>query len=194
MKVADPHVREVLHAHLKRGVAQQDAVVIDELVLTSVEGRVDVTVVNSHLHGYEIKSDVDTLTLLKGETKKYGNVMDFLTVVVTRRHLAGAQRIVPQFWGVCLYEAGCIEELRQPVQNDFRSVKHLAPLLWKDTALALLKQHDADKGLHTKAKHVLHKAVIAACTPDQVHAAVISQFRNHWRKRAYAPALNMASV
>lgn len=181
MKTSDPHIRKVLHTYLRNVHAEGNGVMIDELALSSVVGRVDVTVVNSHLHAYEIKSDVDKLALLRREVAKYGKVMDFLSLVTTRRHIDAARCLIPDFWGVLLYDDGRLEEQRAPRQNVTRSAAHLAQLLWRDTSLELLQQRDAAKGMAWRAKRVLHGAIVETCTIEQIHEAVRLQFMRHRR-------------
>lgn len=187
-KANDRDVREALHTHLLRQAIFQDAVVIDELALSSVDGRVDVVVVNSHLHGYEIKSDVDTLARLKRESVNYAKVLDLLTVVVTEKHLAGARKMLPEFWGIDLYVqstySSYISPQRAATANTGQTSKSLAGLLWKDQALELLQRHDAAKGLRTKPKWTLHKHIVDSCALGEIRAAVIAQYKTHRRKRA----------
>lgn len=186
-KADDPRVREALHSHLLQQVVFRDAVIIDELALSSVDGRVDVVVVNSHLHGYEIKSDVDTLARLKRESVNYAKVLDLLTVVVTEKHLAGARKILPEFWGIDLFVQSTyrnyISPQREATVNIGQTSKCLAGLLWKDQALELLQQHDAAKGLRSKPKWTLHRHVTDVCSISEIRAAVIAQYKLHRRKR-----------
>jgi len=98
----DFDIRAVLRSRLfLKQSDEADTVVIEELGLCRGQVRVDVVVVNGLLHGYEIKSDRDTLRRLGVQVKVYGKVFDQATLVVGDRHLAEALNIVPAWWGVC---------------------------------------------------------------------------------------------
>lgn len=63
--LCDADIRSVLRSRLSfQHAAEADTVVIEELGLCRGQVRVDVSVVNGLLHGYEIKSDRDSLRRL----------------------------------------------------------------------------------------------------------------------------------
>ncbi len=194
-KVLDKHVRTNLHEYLLKGEAgKPDAVIIDELVLQRKDGRADVAVVNDYLHCYEIKSDADKLSRLKRQVRVYGKVFDYLSVVVTEKHLALATKAVPKFWGVyCWFPKSPIFEraaevcvVREPTPNLEVQVAALSQLLWKDSALELLKEVGITRGWLTKPKWKVWKHVQENCTQAQIHAAVITQLKTHRRLASVA--------
>lgn len=69
--------------------------------------RVDVCVINGHLHGYEIKSDVDTLRRLPLQQQFYSDVLDKATIVVGQRHLDHALETLPAWWGSGWHHVEC---------------------------------------------------------------------------------------
>jgi hypothetical protein len=183
VKNRDSDVRVHLHEYLRREVVKdKDAVVIDELTLQRKDGRIDVAVVDSRLRGYEIKSEADKLTRLTRQTKIYGKVFDQLSVVVDDRHLQHVVKEVPEFWGLYLWlpETG-IGVVREPSQNPEVHKLSLAQLLWRDTALSLLKEHNAHKGMASKPKWRLWPCVAETCAHEAIHSAVLSQFKSHRR-------------
>ncbi len=115
----------------------------NEMGLCLGETRVDIAVINGHLHGYEIKSDRDTLDRLPLQVELYDRVLDYSTVVAGTRHLTRAAGLVPARWG--LVEARDTPEgvelhtRRQPKSNT-RKLDRLAiaQLLWRDEAAAVL--------------------------------------------------------
>ena len=68
----------------------RETVVIEELGVHHGTSRIDLAVVNGVLHGFEFKSDRDTLTRLPEQANAYGLVFDRLTLVVAERHVRRA--------------------------------------------------------------------------------------------------------
>lgn len=92
----DRDVRQALHRKvLKEHHGDADTLVLDELGLRHGTCRVDIAVVNGYLHGYEIKSDSDTLERLPAQIATYGLVLDRATLVVGERHLEKAKPLIP---------------------------------------------------------------------------------------------------
>ena len=73
---------------------------MDEFAILEGSGRIDVAVVNSKLHGYEIKSAVDTLERLPSQQESYSKVFDRITLVADERHIPEAVKILPPWWGL----------------------------------------------------------------------------------------------
>jgi hypothetical protein len=64
-ETTDFDIRLALHAkRLRRLKTHPNTLVIDELGLAHAKSRIDVAVINGCIHGYEIKSDKDTLDRL----------------------------------------------------------------------------------------------------------------------------------
>lgn len=195
-QVLDKHVREMLHDYLQAGLAAaSDVRVIDELPVSAgwEDGRVDVVVVNSHMHGYEIKSDADDLErLAKRQIRIYSKVMDFVSIVVTSKHVKAAEKIIPAWWGLLEYRHcqplnrasyGSIFEHRPSAVSPEVDVKWLVRLLWRNHAVELLKKMNSATGVSGKAKGVLHSRILEACSPEEIHTAVCNQFKEHRRCR-----------
>jgi len=183
VKNRDGDVRAHLHEYLRREVVKdQDTVVIDELTLQCKDGRIDVAVVDSQLRGYEIKSEADKLSRLTRQTKIYGRVFDQLSVVVDDRHMQQVVKEVPAFWGLYLWlpEVG-VGVVREPTQNPEVHKLSLAQLLWRDSAMSLLKTHNAHKGMSSQPKWKLWPRIAEVCPQESIHSAVLSQFKNHRR-------------
>lgn len=182
-KKLDRDVRVHLHEYLRREVVKHpDTVVIDELTLQRKDGRIDVAVVDTHLRGYEIKSEADKLDRLARQTRIYGKVLDYLSIVVADKHLQHAVAAVPTFWGVYLWMPDIgVEVMREPTMNGAVQKTPLAQLLWRENALSLLKEHGVKKGLATKPKWWLWAHAAEVCSQDAIHAAVRQQLKTHRR-------------
>lgn len=177
--LVDKDVRGPLHEHLR---TRMKGMFIHEMAFPvgHEEGRADVVVVNSHLHCFEIKSDADSLARLPRQVRLYGKVMNYLSMVVTSKHVADVTKGVPSYWGIYLYNGG-IEELRSPALNPDICTKSLAGVLWKDSALQLLAEEGYYRGLSRKSKGVLHARILEVSTHERIHGAVLRQFRSHRR-------------
>ncbi len=86
-RMRDPDIRQKLRADIERQHrADPDTLIVDELGLCQGAVRVDLAVVNAALHGYEIKSERDTLVRLPGQQEGYSRALDFVTVVTAEGH------------------------------------------------------------------------------------------------------------
>jgi hypothetical protein len=84
----DIDVRTVLAAEVERRYkGDSETLIIHELSVCSGNARIDLAVVNGKLHGYEIKSDSDTLKRLPAQSEVYNAVFDQVTIVVGEHHL-----------------------------------------------------------------------------------------------------------
>lgn len=182
----DKHMRASIHSFLERTVMHEpDSVRIDEFCFRvgAKEGRCDIVVANSLLRCYELKSDGDTNgleRLSKIQIKLYGQLMDTLSVIVTPKHLASVKRRVPDFWGVYSYEGHAVHEVRRPTLNVSTSVRAVAGLLWKDSAVRLLEDHGII-GVGRKNKDYLHDLISKTVDYVKIHQAVLLQMLAHRR-------------
>ena len=146
--LGDADIRPALRTRLRAAhLRDVDTVVLEELGFCRGQVRVDLAVVNGILHGYEIKSDRDSLRRLTGQVDLYGRVLDRATLVVGHRHLDEAMDLVPEWWEVLLIRPTAkgvqFKTVRRGRKNSGRDPRALVELLWLDHAIALLDQHDA---------------------------------------------------
>lgn len=107
--------------------------------------RVDVALVNGSLHGFEIKSDSDSVARLGGQAEQYSRVFDYMTLICGQKLFSVARKIVPNWWGLRLarVENGMVmlEEIRCAKKNASQDRAALARMLWKDEALRCLRRN-----------------------------------------------------
>ena len=89
----DPEIRRLLYPLLLGGVH------IDELPTGTTRADV-VHITEQFMHGYEVKGDGDTLQRVANQLRCYGEVYDFVTFVVTERHLLKLLPLLPDWVGV----------------------------------------------------------------------------------------------
>jgi hypothetical protein len=142
----DMDVRNALHRVLRDHHDDPNTLVIDELGLRHGRCRVDIAVVNGSLHGFELKSDKDTLARLPFQVDTYGKVLDKATLVVGERHAQKAIPDVPDWWGIKVASEGSrravsFENYRTASKNPKIEPLALAELLWQPEVAALLAAH-----------------------------------------------------
>jgi hypothetical protein len=190
--LSDPEIRGLLRKRL-RAAHTRDAstVFLEELGLCRGQGRVDLAVVNGHLHGYEIKSDRDGLRRLPGQIHLYGSVLDRATLVVGGRHLGHAMGLLPQWWGVLRVERGRrvprLVTVRRGRNNPGRDPRALAELLWLDDAIQLLAEHGAARGVRGKSRPVVWDRLRERISTEDIAAAVRARLKARATQQSLQP-------
>jgi hypothetical protein len=165
-----------------------DTVLLDELGVCRGEVRVDVAVVNGKIHGYEIKSDRDSLRRLAGQIELYGKVLDQATLVAGERHFDAAAAMLPEWWGLLLVKTTNngprFETVRRARKNPARDARALVEFLWLEDSIALLEQHGLDRGVRTKPRRVIWDRIYESFDIEVIAAAVRAKLKS----RAMLPA------
>lgn len=187
----DSEIRPALRARLwSEHACEADTIVLEELGLCRGRVRIDLALVNGQLHGFEIKSDRDSLRRLAGQVAVYSKVLDRATLVVGDRHLTEARSIVPDWWGILRVRPGPqgprFKPLRRGRENPRRDPRLLVELLWLDDAIGLLTQRGAARGVRGKPRRMVWDRVCEHFSVDEIATAV----RGHLKARAtpQAPA------
>lgn len=186
----DLEIRCALHQELKSlHMNEADTLVVDELGLCQGISRVDVAVINGSITGYEIKSEQDTLSRLPTQAEVYGKVLDRLIIVSGGRHVESVANIVPEWCGIQLAiaegAAVRLENVRDANENPNVDPYALVQLLWRDEALLTLKDIGLEKGMLSKPRQSLWKALVQNLS--------VSDLKAHVRKRLKA-RVNWRSV
>ncbi len=188
-QLADKDLRPGLRDRLLEGHEDDpETVLIEELGLCKGRVRVDIAVVNGSLHGYEIKSDRDSLRRLKAQAEVYSRVMDHVTLVVGDRHLSEARKLVPDWWGILRFEATGgkprFKSFRRAKRNPRLDTRALVELLWLEDAIDLLERHGAAKGLTGKPRREVWNRVCEVLGVQQVAEAVRSSLKARTRQQS----------
>jgi hypothetical protein len=173
----DAEIRAALRERLLRRHANDaDTVLIEELGLRRGSVRVDLAVVNGSLHGFEIKSDRDTLKRLAGQVELYSQVFDRATLVVGERFAPLATSLVPEWWGIVRVSRKRsvlrFTTLRRSRVNPERNVRVLAELLWAAHVLALLEERGTAKGVRGKPRRLLWDRLCESFSVNEIATAV----------------------
>ena len=187
-KLGDAEIRPALRSHLQAKHSHDaETVVIEELGICCGQVRVDLAVVNGFLHGYEIKSDRDSLRRLSSQVDLYSRVLDQATFVTGERHLSEAMEIVPFWWGILRIEPTSRSPLfkteRRGRRNPCRDPRSLVKLLWLDDAIALLELYNVARGVRGKPRRLVWDRICESFDVDEIAAAV----RGRLKARAQRP-------
>jgi hypothetical protein len=143
-KLRDPDIRAVLLREIEKQFPDK----AHDLILQEFGckvARIDIAVVNGALHGFEIKSDCDSLERLAGQIAQYSRIFDYVTLVCGKKLFHAAIEEIPKWWGIQLAveenSEVTIADIRLPIQNPSQNKMALARMLWKDEALKCLRQN-----------------------------------------------------
>lgn len=186
----DADIRRILHRGPLDSYRREPGTrIVEELGILEGESRIDIAVVNGHLHGFEIKSEHDTLNRLPQQVAAYNRVFDKLTLVLSAKHLKASCQIIPSWWGILVLEETQrgippkVAELVPPAINDTIEAFAVAQLLWRDEAVALLDTMGAPKKLISKPRLVLWQALSELLPLAELCHVVRAQLkiRQSWR-------------
>jgi hypothetical protein len=187
----DQDVRAAVHHKLlKESHLDPECLVIDEFSISLGASRADIAVVNGVLHGYELKSEFDSLERLPLQIKHYSAVMDKVTLVVAEKHLDGALKLIPDWWGVKTVSVGpkgaiLIKHKRgERLNRNFDSLM-LAQLLWKDECIDVLERWGCSKGFKSKPRYELWNVVADTLSASDLRFEVRTALKKRvdWKVR-----------
>ena len=121
----DPEIRQLLYPLLAGGIW------IDELPTGTTRADV-VHITEQFMHGYELKGDGDTLQRVARQLPCYGRAYDFVTFVVTEKHLAALLAQVPAWVGVWVAAPAGLRLVRDACYNATVERSAVAALLRLD--------------------------------------------------------------
>ncbi len=186
----DREVRCALHQKLlSYHHRDPDTLVVDELGLRHGASRVDIAVVNGYLHGFEIKSDADTLQRLPRQASDYNAVLDRVTLVIGERHVARTIDQAPDWWGIHVATKGQrgaihFQRIRRPRLNREVDPSAVAQLLWRTEVSSVLASRGAPDQLLRKPRKVLYCYLAEIVGLDELRGIVREQLksRENWRR------------
>jgi len=156
-------IRSALKKDLERRHARDDELrIIEELGVRHGTARIDIVVINGIMHGYEIKSDRDTLERLPEQMNEFNDIFDRLTLVVGKRHLYDAVNLIPDWWGIMAAKVDrnnkvIFHTIRKAEDNKKQVGISIARLLWREEALQILEEKNKATGVHSKPRGFIYK-------------------------------------
>ena len=183
-------IRSALKKKLERHHAQDKELrIIEELGVRHGTARIDVVVINGIMHGYEIKSDRDTLERLPEQMNEFNDVFDKLTLVVGKRHLYDAVNLIPDWWGIMVVKINAknkviFHTIREAEDNQKQVGISIARLLWREEALQILEEHDQADGVRSKPREFVYQRLADVLEADVLKERVRKTLlvpREEWR-------------
>lgn len=140
----DSDIRQILRGtSLKKYIQDSNSKVVDELKLPITKSRIDIAVLNGHMHGFEIKSANDTLNRLPHQLDGYTKVFDYITVVTEEKHYNKVLALIPEWIGLQICKKKStgyrIVTIRKPSFNRNKEGFFLAKLLWREEVEKILQ-------------------------------------------------------
>jgi hypothetical protein len=143
--------------------------------------------VNGHIHGFEIKSDRDSLKRLSGQAEIYNKVFDRMTMVVGKRYADRVLESLPSWWGILQVVQGSrgikFKSRRKGRKNPARDPRILVELLWLDDAITLLEHCDGVCGFRGKPRRVVWDKVCECYTLDEISEKVRERLKTRARNQ-----------
>lgn len=147
----------------------------------------DVAVLDSEFHAFEIKSEKDKLDRLPQQQACYNKVFDRISLVVDERHVEHAVSIVPPSWGlIAVSKRGMeasINEIWPARRNYQQDPLALSQLLWREEAIKVLAERNLARGFRTKPRKILWRAIAEKLSVEDLRNAVRETLkaRTDWR-------------
>jgi len=175
MLLCDGNIRTALKNKLADDFAGTHTIIVDELSICWGDTRIDIAVVNCNLHGYEIKSDRDTLERLHRQVGLYNKIFDTITLVCSPRLLSKAKEIIPEWWGIQVPLADKnmptgirFETEREPQLNQYVDLRSLVELTWKEEAIKILEKYGLDRGFRSRPRWDIWDRMVEKIDPIEL--------------------------
>ena len=183
---------KLIRLALKKQIEKNDAPVkiINELGILHGEARIDLAVISKGImHGYELKSDIDSLTRLPNQMRIYNTVFSKITLVVGKRHVLKAIKIIPDWWGISIAKFNqktdtvLLQNIREAEVNQIQDSLSIAKLLWREEAISILEDLHKAKGIRSKSRDFVYKR-LAEVVDKETLSQIVSEYlcsREDWR-------------
>lgn len=149
--------------------------IIDELPIFRGRARVDLALLSpGGLHGFELKSDVDSLNRLATQAPLFSRVFETMTLVCVSRHLAQVTRRVPSWWGIWIVDRslGMPKVVRAANANPCPDPAAWAGLLWRSEMLDVLAAMGLDPVAPRATRTTLIEQLADVLAPDDLRRVV----------------------
>lgn len=188
-KLRDKCIRDALvHKRLRRHLSRPDTLLIHELGLAHARKRIDLATVNGSIHGFEIKSEQDSLERLPNQLEIYCQTMQKLTLVVAARHVEKAQLMAPDWASIWEVRSGPRGGLHFNVRQAGRrnpsvDLFLLAHLLWRDEVHSYLRMRGASAKELRAPRVELYRQLVSQVSERELVAFIKSSMmqRQAWR-------------
>ena len=179
----DRDIRTSLIKHLSNLYFNDpDTRMLGEFSICEGNARIDIAVVNGLLIGYEIKSDSDTLERLPLQQEIYSQIFNRIIIVVGKHHISRVTDLIPSWWGI--WQSTKLDGkvlfgiFREPEDNPIINPLSLAKCLWRDEALAVLKDKGLVSGLEKAKRAILREKLANTLSCAELNAIVCNYLKS----------------
>lgn len=169
---------QAIRGHLRHYLTDNTLRVVEEFDVENGISRADLVGISDvDLHGYEIKSDVDTLMRLPSQVHSYDKVFSRMTIVVGSNHLKQIIYMVPEWWGIMLakYDTSgeiVLNNIRKAGTNPQLDTMSLLRLLMKDEISVMIKASSDTTQPERSTKETLARILCSQLDENQIRQAV----------------------
>lgn len=187
-------IRAALRPRALLDAGEPSARLIEEFWTPVSHRRADLAVIGAELHGYEIKSEADTLRRLPRQVEEFSRIFDRCTAVVAEKHKEKALEFLPAWWGLMIVEAGPalgFRVERKSQRNRDVDLELVVRLLWRAELEEILTHHGVEPD-RAGGRSAMWQQVLSALRPPVVCAAVRSALRarDQWLGQKGVPRLS----
>jgi hypothetical protein len=198
IELRDPHIRGPLDQWIRAQHSScAETEILHELKMPRPSARIDIAVINGELCGFEIKSDVDSLTRLSRQGRAFSAVFDRVAIVTTSRHISAAINEIPSWWGVLRVEVigqkTSFFPEREPGENPSPDGRALLHMLSRRELVELLQQIEPREGLRAARRDALVDAIASDLPASVVREEVRMKLKERGRHHSSASKAAMAS-
>ncbi|WP_339217909.1 sce7726 family protein [Ornithinibacillus sp. FSL M8-0202] len=186
MLLNDSGVRSLLLKELKSQYQNDpDTRIVNELGIQNGQSRIDVAVIKGIIHGFEIKSDYDTLDRLPRQMEYYNKLFQRMTIVSSRKYYKEICEMVPKWWGIKVISSDGTRliEKRKGRKQTSQDKDVLLGLLWKKDLEDLIDVLGYPKSMKKLKKHQLLEIFSKEADVNiiQQHVYFSLKTRQNWR-------------
>lgn len=181
----DADVRSIVLSELNEKYANNsDTRIVNELGIANGNSRIDIAVINGILHGYELKSESDSLKRLSRQASYYDKIFERMTLVIDKKFLVQAKEIVPKWWGISVVNADYSKTIsvRKGRKIKTKDYPTLLNLLWKQELTGLLDYLEYPKKCKKFRKDDIYEIVLQDKRKDTIKKYIYSVLK----KRNYS--------
>jgi hypothetical protein len=196
----DSDVRGALRGWLAEKYAGPSTRFVEEMGIWSGSVRIDMAVINGRIHGFEIKSERDTLSRLEGQADLYSQVFDRVTLVAAHKHISKAEIKIPTWWGIARASVGLggaivFKVVRQAKQNPKILPLQVARLLWRAEALDILQRRGLSRGYKSRTADEIFSHLAESLSMKELSQEVrtILKRREGWLGQPISNEANMTT-
>lgn len=184
----DAIIRRQLKIKLSEILKQNDgSILLEELGLRHGASVIDIALINDRIHGYEIKSAVDSLKRLPSQINIYNSVLDKVTLVTCNLHFEKAIELIPDWWGIIIAKENSnnsiyLQDLRRAKVNPAPHSLGIAKLLWRTEVLEILEEIGEIEKLKSKPRLELYNKLVKTTDLNFIRSKVLFRFkkRTNW--------------